>query len=62
MLIEFKYGAVPDETFCDQSKPRQIFYTMKKELFPTSYWLKMPYGTWFGRDTKFFGIGFTKAQ
>jgi NADPH-dependent 2,4-dienoyl-CoA reductase/sulfur reductase-like enzyme len=50
MLIEFKYGAVADETFfADQTVPRKLFHFMKKEVFPRGYLNIMPKGNWFGR-------------
>ncbi|THH12752.1 hypothetical protein EW146_g7397 [Bondarzewia mesenterica] len=53
MLAEFKYGLEPSESFAnvlgDQSKPRRLFYHLKKDLFP---WAWLNYGVkgqWFGR-------------
>ncbi|KAA1469488.1 FAD/NAD-P-binding domain-containing protein [Dentipellis sp. KUC8613] len=41
MLAEFKYGLEPAESFSqfvgDQSKPRRIFYHLKKDFFPAVY-------------------------
>ena len=51
MLIEFKYGGVPDTTFLsDQTKPKRAFYHMKKDLMPRAYFELAPKGKWFGRD------------
>ncbi|KAF5358208.1 hypothetical protein D9756_001607 [Leucocoprinus leucothites] len=51
LLAEFKYGLEPKETFnafVDQAKSRQVFYWLKKELFPYVYWKYMINGQWFG--------------
>ncbi|KAI2628260.1 FAD/NAD(P)-binding domain-containing protein [Xylaria nigripes] len=52
MLCEFKYGAVPKETFSNivgsQDIPRSIFYYMKKDFFPHAYWNYFLGGTWYG--------------
>lgn len=49
MLMEFKYGNVPKETFCKyQHKPHYFYYQMKKALFPHVYWKYMPNGDWYG--------------
>lgn len=53
MLAEFKYDAVPDETFgrwVDQGKPRRAFYYLKKDFFPWVYFKSMLKGTWGGRE------------
>lgn len=53
MLAEFKYGAVPAETFhrwlgVDQAIPRRAFYHLKKDFFPWVYYNSMVKGTWGG--------------
>ncbi|CAL1704836.1 unnamed protein product [Somion occarium] len=52
MLAEFKYGGEPKETFApyfgDQAIPRRLYYHLKKDLFPWSYWNLMLGGNWFG--------------
>ncbi|KAK0228501.1 sulfide-quinone oxidoreductase [Armillaria fumosa] len=51
MLAEFKYGLELKETFSsfvDQSKSRRLFYHLKKDIFPASYWNFMVRGQWFG--------------
>jgi len=52
MLAEFKYGAVPKETFglfgVDQGTPRRAFYHLKKDFFPWVYYKSMVKGTWGG--------------
>ncbi|KAL2015716.1 hypothetical protein VTK56DRAFT_4912 [Thermocarpiscus australiensis] len=52
MLAEFKYGAVPKETFnkigIDQATPRRAFYHLKKDFFPWVYYKSMLKGTWGG--------------
>lgn len=52
MLAEFKYGAVPKESFSmlgvDQSVPRRAFYYLKKDFFPWVYYKSMVKGTWGG--------------
>ena len=55
MLIEFKYGAQPAETFSDryQTEPNEFFYFMKKEIFPHVYFNYMPKGRWFGKNAIF---------
>ena len=55
LLIEFKYGNVPSETFSGswQLKPNHLFYQMKKEMFPRVYFDMMPKGRWFGKDACF---------
>jgi sulfide:quinone oxidoreductase len=54
MLMEFKYGGIPDETFLkSQDKPRIAFYWFKKYLFPFVYWNFVPKGIWFGRNMFF---------
>lgn len=53
LLAEFKYGAVPKETFgnwfgIDQATPRRSFYHLKKDFFPWVYYESMVKGTWGG--------------
>lgn len=53
LLAEFKYGAVPKETFgnlfgIDQAIPRKEFYMLKKHFFPWVYYESMVNGTWGG--------------
>ncbi|RAK99990.1 FAD/NAD(P)-binding oxidoreductase [Aspergillus ibericus CBS 121593] len=52
LLVEFKYGGVPKETFgmlgIDQAVPRRAFYYMKKHFFPWVYYSSMVKGTWGG--------------
>ena len=51
MLMEFKYGGVPDETFTTrQDRPNRFFFWFKKYLFPFVYWNFVPKGLWFGRS------------
>jgi sulfide:quinone oxidoreductase len=51
MMIEFKYGAQPDETFWkSQTTPSRLFYFFKKWMFPFVYWQLMPRGLWYGRQ------------
>jgi len=50
MLAEFKYDGEISETFMiDQSKPRRLFYYLKKYMFPMAYWQLVPKGLWNGR-------------
>ena len=50
MLAEFKYDGEISETFLtDQEKPRNIFFYLKKYLFPLTYWQLAPKGLWNGR-------------
>jgi eukaryotic sulfide quinone oxidoreductase len=55
MLIEFKYGAQPAETFSDryQTEPNEAFFYMKKEVFPFAYFNMVPRGRWFGKNSIF---------
>lgn len=55
MLIEFKYGNVGMETFSSdiQLKPNQVFYQMKKHVFPRVYFDHMTKGRWFGKSSFF---------
>ena len=55
MLIEFKYNAQPAETFSSQwqTEPNELFYFMKKEVFPKVYFDYMPKGQWFGKNAMF---------
>jgi sulfide:quinone oxidoreductase len=55
MLIEFKYNAQPAETFSSkyQTEPNELFYLMKKEIFPKAYFDYMPKGRWFGKNSIF---------
>ncbi|KAL7421417.1 hypothetical protein Q5752_004302 [Cryptotrichosporon argae] len=51
LLAEFKYGAVPKETFgrfVDQSKPNRAFYHLTKDVFPRVYFSHLVKGNWFG--------------
>lgn len=52
LLAEFKYGAIPQETFAkfgfDQAKPQRAFYYLKKDFFPWVYYNSMVKGTWQG--------------
>ncbi|TFK54924.1 sulfide-quinone oxidoreductase [Heliocybe sulcata] len=52
MLAEFKYDAIPEETFAeyfgDQAQPRRLYYHLKKDLFPWAYFNYMVKGQWFG--------------
>jgi NADPH-dependent 2,4-dienoyl-CoA reductase/sulfur reductase-like enzyme len=53
LLAEFKYGAVPKETFnnllgIDQGVPRRAFYHLKKDFFPWVYSNYHVKGTWGG--------------
>ncbi|KHN93923.1 sulfide quinone-reductase [Metarhizium album ARSEF 1941] len=53
LLVEFKYGGEPKETFdnwlgIDQVEPRRIFYYLKKDFFPWVYYTSMVRGTWGG--------------
>ena len=51
MLMEFKYGAVADETFNNsQDVPTKAFYWLKKYAFPLAYWKFAPTGKWFGKN------------
>jgi sulfide:quinone oxidoreductase len=51
MLIEFKYDGVSSESFfADQTKPRKMFYHLKKDIFPRVYFDLMPQGKWHGKD------------
>jgi eukaryotic sulfide quinone oxidoreductase len=51
MLMEFKYGGIPDETFStSQNTPWRFFFLFKKYLFPFVYWNFVPKGLWFGRS------------
>jgi len=51
MLIEFKYGQVPDETFSpNQTKPNRFNYYLKKYFFAYAYFNWMPKGNYFGRN------------
>jgi eukaryotic sulfide quinone oxidoreductase len=43
MLMEFKYGDQPNETFSNnQQKPNWPFYMLKKHALPSAYWNYMP--------------------
>lgn len=53
LLAEFKYGAVPKETFnswfgIDQAVPRRAFYHLKKDFFPWVYDRYHVKGEWGG--------------
>ena len=49
MLMEFKYGNEPHETFTNtQEKPTSFAYYLKKAFFPEAYWNFVPNGTWYG--------------
>lgn len=51
ILAEFKYDNVLAETFFStQEKPRRIFYHLKKDFFPFTYWNLVPRGIWAGKD------------
>lgn len=57
MLAEFKYAAVPKETFgawlgIDQVVPRRAFYHLKKDFFPWAYKRYVAKGSW-GRPKGF---------
>jgi len=54
MLMEFKYGGVPSETFSkNQDKPARAWYHLKKNIFAKAYWTFMPSGRWYGKSTIF---------
>uniref|UniRef100_A0A7S3CR54 Sulfide:quinone oxidoreductase, mitochondrial n=1 Tax=Strombidium rassoulzadegani TaxID=1082188 RepID=A0A7S3CR54_9SPIT len=54
MLMEFKYGGIPNETFrSNQEVPHRFFYHVKKDIFPSVYWQFVPTGKWFGKRTIF---------
>jgi sulfide:quinone oxidoreductase len=54
MLIEFKYGGIPDETFTSkQNEPSRLWFHMKRDALPWIYWHILPKGRWFGRNMIF---------
>ena len=54
MLMEFKYGGEPSETFSkNQDKPASMYYAFKKWAFPIVYWQFMPRGLWYGKNMIF---------
>jgi len=54
MLMEFKYGGVPDMTFLpNQQKPNRFFFHFKRDIFPRVYWDLMPRGLWYGKRVCF---------
>lgn len=55
LLVEFKYNGIAHETFSPtyQTEPNELFYFMKKEVFPRAYFDFMPKGRWFGKHSVF---------
>lgn len=58
MLMEFIYDGEPQASFyADQTKPRKLFYLLKKEVFPRAFFDMVPKSKWHGKNMFFQHFG-----